>query len=101
MPNTKQSKTRGRNGRQNGLPDAGRIESLKQQFLSLKSGAARAAFLKPLSPEERRPLLLLHYRTLRSDSGRDRFLRKLTSAELHTLVWDMTYENHQQGGRPA
>ncbi|MGH9837540.1 MAG: hypothetical protein ACREEM_02015 [Blastocatellia bacterium] len=101
MPKTKQSTTRGKKVQQNGQPDADRIESLKQQFLSLKSGAARAAFIKPLSAEERRPLLLLQLRMFRSDSGRVRFLRRLSSAELHTLMWDMTYESHQQGRRLA
>jgi len=47
----------------------------------------------------RRYIIKAEYETLKTDKARDLFLSKLSSAELHTLVWDLTYEGHRAGRR--
>jgi hypothetical protein len=47
----------------------------------------------------RRYIIKAEYESLKTDRARDRFLNKLSSAELHTLMWDMTYESHRAGRR--
>ncbi|MGH9832823.1 MAG: hypothetical protein ACREBD_04715 [Blastocatellia bacterium] len=47
----------------------------------------------------RRYIIKAEYESLKTDRARDRFLNKLSSAELHTLMWDLTYEGHRAGRR--
>lgn len=99
MPNLKQTVTRKPHNVRNAQPTAERIAALHKQMLARRSNQQRYEFLQQLPWSESREVIKAHFRSLRSERAAARWLALLTSAELHTLCWDITYDNHQNGRR--
>ena len=95
MPNPKRTvKSKSQNGHYQ-APAAELVAALHQQMLARRSNQQRYEFLQQLLWAESRDVIKKHFRSLRSERAVKRWLALISSEELHTLCWDIAYDNHQ------